>query len=417
MPADYNAETAILGAIKTNVKIIDDIMLAPQVFLNAKNRAMYVEMMAMHSNNIEINEITFYERIKNRTDLSASDFVSVEPWATANVQYYVDIVKKNYAIEKIRLLNLEIQDRIKTGDPGSILEFIDKSITDLQFDRGRKIITNQDMLLDASKTLEDRYLNNRSKMIKTGIFSIDSKVGGWGYGTFNVIASRPSIGKTALALFCAYEIARTEKVGYFSLEMVLEQLHDRVCAMSSGVNIHAIRSGFLNKKDFDLCMGGLGSFFERSIFFDDTPYLRLRELKSKIRKMVRQGAKVIFVDYLTLVKINIKGMPRHEKVGVLCKELKKLAAENGIALVALSQLGRASEAAKPTLSDLRQSGEVEEDADMIILLDRKRDSNELKIDIAKNRHGPIASVAVYFERATGRFKEYEDREERDENLL
>lgn len=401
---DTKAEQAVLGCLKEDPKLFDYLFIDSDYFTDSRFKTVFKIMRDMYDKGKEINDITFTDFLqKHGTPILPSVFIGIETRPTGNVKYYVDILKDIFILNKYQRLANEISDRIKQKDPAAMIEFVDKYITDMNTVNGKPIVSNQEFLVGQAGNLDERLKTKSNIILKTNISVFDTVIKGYDRGTLNIIAARPSIGKSAFMLNMAYEMARRYKVGIFSLEMTLEMLHDRVTALNSGVDLHNIKSGELLQREFKLCHDGLSKVYDRQLWLDDTAYIRFGELKAKIRQMIRYGVEIVFIDYLTLIKYNLKGIPRFERVGMLCKELKKIAAENKLAIVVLSQLNRNAEDKQPSLADLRMSGEVEEDADSITLLHRDRSSDDLFIYVAKNRNGPTGDTHIIFERSTGRF--------------
>jgi replicative DNA helicase len=177
------------------------------------------------------------------------------------------------------------------------------------------------------------------------------------------------------------------------------------------INSYAMKYGNLNKKDFSRMMLSFEKLNNENIYIDDTPNIKLRQLKSNALVMVRKGVKIIFVDYLTLIQLeDAKNIPRYERVGIIIKSIKQLSRELNIPIVVLSQVRRESEGKRPTLADLRQSGEIEEDADIICFIHGERERDEREFIVAKNRDGGLDIIKLHFNRPCLRFDDIEKEE-------
>jgi len=254
-------------------------------------------------------------------------------------------------------------------------------------------------LPEAVEQIEKAYrTSGELQKVTSGYTQIEKLTNGFQPGDLIILGARPSIGKTSLALNMATRISvkYSVPVGFFSCEMSRQQLVNRIIAAEGKINLAGIRSGVIRESDFSRITGVCAKLYLSQLIIDDTPDISLAQLKSKSRQMKRMGCQIIFVDYLTLIRYGKAQVPRHERVGEISKSLKSLARELEIPIMALSQVGRSAEGRMPTLSDLRQSGEIEEDADLIMLLHRERDQQETRICVAKNRNGATDTVSLAF---------------------
>ena len=292
-----------------------------------------------------------------------------------------------------------VQDQLKAGkDPGEIKESLEAALTKLSTRRTKQIAHIRDLLGKVLDKVEDRY-NNKGKLpgIPTGFSQLDFLTGGLQDGDFIILGARPSIGKTAFALCMARAAAGAGyPVGFFSLEQ--SQSPDRLLAAETSVNIVNMRTGYLLPDDFHRLVDGCNKLSNMDIYFDHYSY-KLIDILSQARRMVRMGCKVLFIDYLTLIQYGESGMRTFERVGEISHSLKRVARELNVPLVCLSQLNREAEGKRPNLAELRMSGEIEQDADMVIFLHRSRkaETMETVVDIAKQRNGPIEDFQVMFE--------------------
>lgn len=332
-----------------------------------------------------------------------SFLAGLNPMTSGNVGYYAGRIRDCSRRRGI----VSIMHRVKDALEGPVeitLEEIEKGLVELQDGDGNDLRMLRDVLDPALKMIEDRYrLHGKPPGISTGFFRIDAPLGGLQNGNLVIIGARPSIGKTALALSMTLNIAKAGgRVGFFSCEMTAEQLVIRALSSVGRVNSQSLSSGYLTQDDFSRIVDAGEPLMRAQVIIDDTPNITLTLLKNRARRMKRLGAAVIFVDYLTLIRHGDARMPRWERVGEISKNLKQLARELNIPVVAMSQVGRDADDRMPTLSDLRQSGEIEEDADVILLLHRDRKKAEddqdytTQVDIAKNRHGATQLVELVF---------------------
>ncbi|OQX56106.1 MAG: replicative DNA helicase, partial [Candidatus Cloacimonas sp. 4484_209] len=252
--------------------------------------------------------------------------------------------------------------------------------------------------------------------IETGIRLLDTMTGGFQKSDFIIIAGRPSMGKTAFALDIALHTAIDKKipVGFFSLEMSQEQLVQRMLGMEAKVDLAKLRTGFLSDEEWAKLTAAAGKLSEAELYIDDSARLTHLELRAKARRLKsRVDVGIIFVDYLQLLDATAKADTRQQEVAIISRSLKALSKELNIPIVALSQLSRAHKTRadqKPILSDLRESGAIEQDADVVIFIYRKLESpdpkerNTAEIIIRKQRNGPIGTVLASFVEKYATFK-------------
>jgi replicative DNA helicase len=240
----------------------------------------------------------------------------------------------------------------------------------------------------------------------SGFYDLDNTLSGFQNGDLIVIAARTSIGKTAFALNIAEYISLNNvKCVFFSCEMAPKQICKRLLSSLAKIPHRAMVTGNLGDgSTFAKMEEAYDKLWSSQFYADFTPLIPFHELKSKCRIAVRNGCKIVFVDYLTLIKYGDNKMPRWERTGELVKELKTMAIQLNIPVIVLSQLNRQAEGQKPTLAELRQSGEIEEHSDIIIFLHRDRGESETEMIIAKHRNGGTGSFPLFFNEQQVRFE-------------
>jgi replicative DNA helicase len=410
-----NYEVQILGAIKLNQNIIDDYALTDSIFLNSKHKQFFNIMNHIHNKGKKIDLATVYEEIKN-TDLKISDYDSFEMYSDANVQFYIDQQKETWRLEKLSRLSYRINDMLKDTEALEIVQQIDKDITDLVDMNENDNVLIRECLIPALNQIEEAYkAGGKIRGISTGFNSIDTVTNGFQDENLIIIGARTGIGKTSISLKMAYNIAkRGDPVGYYSLEMSKIELTHRLMAMETNQNLSCLLSGKMRYSDFNSLTEISEVINKLPLYINDTPNLSLMKFKAKARQLKRRGVKIIFVDHITLFNIHEFKMPKNEAIGEVSRNIKNLARELKIPIVVLSQLKREAENKKPTLSDLRWSGDIEENADQIIFLHRKRDESnkeaelETEIIVAKNRNGANDIVKLIFEKKYTLYKECND---------
>jgi replicative DNA helicase len=279
----------------------------------------------------------------------------------------------------------------------------------------------------------ERIKHGNPSGVKSGFAQLDDMTGGFQPSEFIVIGARPSVGKTAFAITIAVDIAikRKEPVGFFSAEMTSMAIMERILSAEAKVDSKRIRSALLRTQDTTSIIDAAGRIYEGKLYIQDTPHIKLFDLRSQARRMKREkGIKILFIDYISLINPESNAnVPRHEQVAEISRSLKSLARELQIPVVALSQVSRDAEGKEPNLANLRESGSVEQDADVVILLHRDRlvdpehmENNkqsepvimlngfavqETKVILAKQRNGETGIIRMGFQKQLVKFVELE----------
>ena len=394
-------EYKLLSALIHDSDKLDEIEISVEDFYDGKNQRVFKGIVWALQQNKQPDQLL----LADICNLEPAYWAHINPVSAANIQFYADSVQRLSHLRKLEEIGKTIQDQLKAKkDPGEIMEALETGLTNLSVGHSKQIEHIRDSLGKTIEKIEYSY-NNRGKLpgIPTGFEQLDFLTGGLQKGEFIVIGARPSIGKTALALGMARAAAGAGyPVGFFSLEQ--SQSPERMLAAETCINIVNMRTGYLKEGDFSRLVDGCNKLANLTIYFDHFSY-KLSDIRSQARRMVRMGCKILFIDYLTLIQYGTSGMRTFERVGEISHSLKWLARDLDIPLVCLSQLNREAEGKRPTLSELRMSGEIEQDADMVIFLhrDRKSETNETVVDVAKQRNGPIEDFIVMFEPAFTKF--------------
>ena len=374
--------------------------------------------------------VTLTEELKNRQTLDAiggipyiTSLASGVPIA-ANVRHYAEIVERKSILRKLIKASQEIIHLSYSSDieVSEVIEQAQKSIYDISQDRSdRGFVSIKDVLLDTFDKIEELY-ENKTKItgMTTGFIDLDKKLSGFHKTDLILIASRPSMGKSALALNLAQNAAAKAgaSVAVFSLEMSKEQLMLRLIASESMVELGKIRVGNLNGEEWTKIANAMIPLSQSRIFFDDTPGISVMEIRSKCRRLkMEKGLDLVLIDYLQLMEGDRSSENRQQEIASISRNLKIMAKELDCPVIALSQLSRAPELRanhRPILSDLRESGAIEQDADLVMFLYRDEyyhpDSdkkNIAEIIIAKHRHGEIGTVDLIW---LGQFQKFLDYE-------
>jgi replicative DNA helicase len=345
---------------------------------------------------------------------------------TANVMYYTQIVKEKALLRALINASSEIVDAVRNiGDAQEVLEYAEKrifSIAEARATRTYDLLSN--VMHDVFEQIEE--LKNRAQKgegdlvtgVSTGFKSLDRMTSGFHRSELIIIAARPSMGKTSFAANIATNMALQSNiaVAIFSLEMSKEQLANRILCSEAKVDLHKVRTGQISDEEWEKLVQKAGELSKSRLIFDDEPDLTPRMLRAKARRMKREyGIEVIFIDYLQLMSSRSKSYEsRQQEITEISRSLKLLARELNITVVALSQLSRAVEQRedkRPRLSDLRESGAIEQDADLVMFLyrdsyykrkkdepgkDSLNDEHEAELILGKQRNGPVGTIKLTF---------------------
>lgn len=421
-PQNLEAEQAVLGAILLDNDVFHQVIeaLDEEDFYRGAHRKIYAAMVELYSKNEPVDLITLTEQITQKNQLDhvggpayLSSLVDTIPTA-ANVQHYAKIVREKSILRKTISAATEIVTRgyENNEDVDSLLDFAENSIfriSDYQIKPSfyplREIIKSSFVTIE--KLFEKRELVSG---IPSGFEDLDHLTSGFQNSDLIIIAGRPSMGKTSFALNIAQHAAinKSIPVAVFSLEMSKEQIAIRMLCSEARIDAHKLRGGFLSESDWPKLTRAAGTLSEAAIFVDDTAGINVLEMRAKARRLRKdQGLALIVVDYLQLMRDKTVSESREQEISSISRSLKGLAKELEIPVIALSQLNRRLEERqdkRPQLADLRESGAIEQDADVILFVYREevyhKDDADKKgkaeIIIGKQRNGPIGTVQLTF---------------------
>ncbi len=435
-PQNTDAEASLLGAILIDtdalVKIADKI--DSYDFYDEKHRYIYEAVTLLYDKHSPIDVLTLSDQMKVNTTLEAiggssylAELTNFVPTA-AHVEQYAEIVAQK-ALRR-RLIKAA-QDITTMGfnETNQLQELIEEAETRL-FEVSQKHVkqdvTSLETILSESFERLDELHKDKGKIrgVPTGFKDMDNLLAGFQKSDLIVLAARPSMGKTALALNLAHNVAigSNQPVLMFSLEMSKEQLVDRMLAMESGVDAWALRTGNLTDIDFEKIGQAMGTLSEAQIYIDDSPSITVSELRTKARREAHShDLGLIVVDYLQLMSGGAKfgDGNRVQEISEISRGLKAVARELKVPVLALSQLSRSVESRSPQipqLADLRESGSIEQDADVVAFIYREDYYNPetdrrniTDILIKKHRNGPIGSLELYFDREKQRFRTLDNK--------
>ena len=431
LPNNLDAERSVLGAIILDNNALNPAVehLKPEDFFLDQHRRVFTQMIALGESQQAIDLVTLTEELHRRGDLDASGGA---PYLAAladgmprvsNVEHYARIVKEKAMLRNLIHATHNIQQRAFEGEDGAdtILDNAESSIFALAEDRVKAgLIPIKDIVRDNFERLERIFREGKSITgVATGYGELDKLTSGLQPSELLILAARPSQGKTALALNLAENISIRggHPTAIFSLEMSKESLLQRLVASVAQIDAHKFRTGHLSKDDWRRMTDALGVIAAAPLWMDDAGSISVLEIGAKARRLKRdKGLSLLIVDYLQLITARGRFGNRNEEVSSISRALKGLAKELQIPVLVLSQLTRAPERDDrgPQLSDLRESGAIEQDADVVMFIYRphffkqgatpeEREETELKI--AKQRNGPTESVKFVFRSRLTRFEE------------
>lgn len=420
-PHNLEAEQATLGAMLLDWSSVSDVVayLRSDRFYSQQNQVIFDSLMSLFSSGIKGDMLTLIDDLTKKGKLEAAGGVSyissltdVVP-TSANVDYYAKIVLDQSTRRDLIKISSEIKAESfdETKESRGILEEAEQKIFKLtDVNQSTKVQEMKDVIPRTVDIIDKRSKSKNSLSgIPSGITEFDSMTSGFQNNEMTIIGARPSMGKTALALSMMEYIAIIKQIpcGFFSLEMAADQIGQRLLSQKARIPGTKLRSGMLTYSDFQKLQDAAGECYSAPLYIVDTPNMKLLDLRAMARRMkVNQKVQIIFIDYIGLIQSENSEAPVYEQQSAISKSLKSLARELEIPIVVLCQVARDAEGNEPTLSQLRGSGSIEQDADMVVFIsgERKKQKEgeeynpvqDRKLVIAKQRNGPIGDVDVLF---------------------
>lgn len=418
-PHSVEAEQSVLGSILLDKEAMISVSetLVPEDFYKEAHKVIYESMLKLYNSQSEIDLITLTDELRDQgylDDIGGIAYITslstVVP-TTSNIKYYVNIVKeKSISRQLISAAN----DIINLGYDGSakveyVLENAEKKIFDISQERTTNDFQPINQVISEALSMLEKLYEEKNDVtgLTTGFRDLNKKINGLQRSDLLLIAARPAMGKTAFALNLVQNAALKgdASVAVFSLEMSKEQLVQRMIASQSTVELKKIKTGTLADNDWPRITDGMAILSGAKIHIDDTPGIKISELRSKCRKLkIEKGLDLVLIDYLQLMEGEGQNESRQQEIAKISRSLKILAKELDCPVVALSQLSRAPEQRadhRPMLSDLRESGSIEQDADIVMFLYRDEyynpdteKKNIGEVIVAKNRHGETGTVEL-----------------------
>ncbi len=433
-PQNLEAEQSILGAILIDNDALPKALeiLDPEDFYKLSHRKIFYAMTELFDRNEAIDLITITDYLRKKDELEAvggisylSSLVNMIPTA-ANIKYHSHIVRERALLRGLLRSATEIASKVYEDnlDAEDLVDYAEKSIFDISDKRIKaSFVTLKEVIKDSFEMIEHLYDKKETITgVPSGFRDLDDLTTGFQKGDLIIVGGRPSMGKTAFVLNIAQHVGLElkEPIAIFSLEMAKEQLAFRILCAEAMVNSNSIRKGFIKKEDWHRLTSAASNLTGAPIFIDDSSGISVLELRAKARRLkMEHGLSLVIVDYLQLMRGKGSFERREQEISDISRSLKGLAKELSVPVIAVSQLNRSVEQRRPPtpiLADLRESGAIEQDADVIIFLYRGEIYNKeskkghAEVIIAKQRNGPTGTVNLTFISNCTRFMNMTDRE-------
>ncbi|HEX3075209.1 MAG TPA: replicative DNA helicase [Ignavibacteriales bacterium] len=446
-PAAPEVEMSVLGAMLIDKEAVPKVveLLSPSSFYMKEHQIIFEAMLSLFNANEPIDTVSLYEELKKRSALESCggavyiSKLSQNIASAANVEYHAKIILEKHILRSIIESSLDTAKLAysNTEDAFDLLDEAERKIFQIAEEHFKKSYKQMDRAVkEAMEYIESIHSNQaQSFSVPTGFYQLDDLLGGFQKSDLIIIAARPSMGKTAFALSLARNAAIDHKVpvAIFSLEMATVQIVIRMLCSEAKIDIHSVRSGKLPDKDGQKLSRNIHKLSEAPIYIDDSPAQTILEIRSKVRRLkAEKNVGLVIIDYLQLMTVSSKMESREREISHISRSLKSLAKELNIPVVALAQLNRAVEARndkRPMLSDLRESGSIEQDADVVLfihrpeyyglLTDKDGNSNQgiAEVIVGKQRNGPTGDARLMFIKEHGRFENGEFQRQIEESSV
>jgi replicative DNA helicase len=421
-PNDIDAEKSVLGAVLIDSSAINNVaeILRQEHFYKKEHSLIFQSMLELFEKRNPIDVVTLKDHLTKKGILKEigggeylAELLNSVP-TSAYSEHYANIVKSSYVKRKlIEVASRSVETAFEnTGEIQELIDNIESSIFALASEyQHRDFIPMKEILVESFEKLEEFLKTGKTNRgIPTGFSALDNKLAGLHKSNLVILAARPGVGKTTFALNIALHAALKEKkpVGFFSLEMSKEELVDRLLVGHADIDAWRLKTGKLSDEDTKKLVSAMGELSEAQIYIDDTPGLSILEMRTKARKLkAEKGLDLLVVDYLQLANGGKRFESRVQEVSYISQGLKNLARELQIPVLSLSQLSRAVEQRgdkKPQLADLRESGAIEQDADVVMFIYAEEDTDDLldasqrmvKVSVAKHRAGATGEIDLLF---------------------
>jgi len=428
-PQSNDAEMAVLGSMLLEESAISQAieLLDETSFYKDAHKKIFNVIISIYSQSKPVDLVTTTELLKKQKmldDVGGASYIAslTETVPTsANIKHYARIVREKYVMRSLISTGTQIVAEAykEESNPEELLDRSEKMIFDITTRKAEpSSVSLKELVKDSIETIDGLYQRKENITgVATGFHEFDIMTAGMQPSDLVIVAGRPSMGKSALATCIAEHAGMIEKIPtvIFSLEMAKEQLVQRMLCSHAKVDFHKVRTGFLSQSDWPKLTNAAGKLAESPIFIDDTPSISALELRAKARRLKSQhDIGLVIVDYLQLMRSTVSSDNRQQEISEISRALKALAREVRAPVIAISQLSRAVESRadrRPQLSDLRESGAIEQDADLVTLLLREEYYNPTpenrgiaELIIAKQRNGPVGSLNLAFIKEYTRFE-------------
>ena len=442
LPYSMQAEQSVLGAALLQADIIPELveLLRPEMFYARQNGQIFAEMVRLFTAGQTVDFVTLLDAVAGEGVFESADAAKVYLTGLAetvpsisNVQAYAKIVQEKYLVRQLMGAAKDILEQSgEEPDADLLLESAEQKIYEIRSGRDTSALTSiSSVIVDTLVNLQKIAGPDRDKYagIPTGFTYLDTVLTGMGRSDLIILAARPGMGKTSFALNIATNVAKKQKipVAIFSLEMTKDQLTSRILSAEAGIDSQAFRTGKLKDEDWDDLARASEMLHDAPIYMDDTSGITIPEVKAKIRRINQDPSRpdigLVIIDYLQLMTSGRRTENRVQEISDITRNLKIMAKELNVPVIALSQLSRSAEKAtgrsdhRPQLSDLRDSGSIEQDADVVLFLyrqayynshqdgaeEQQADERTAECIVAKNRHGETSTVQLGWDGAHTRF--------------
>jgi len=433
-PSAVDVEVAILGAMMLSPEAVPKVIenLQPDCFFDKRNSIIYEAMLSLFESNEPIDSVSLYEELKKNNQIESCggpvyiSKLAQDVSSAANVEYHSKVVLEKWILRKLISASMDIATEAYKGteDVFDILDIAEKTIFEITEAGLKESYKGMERAVQEAiehiEAIHSRELASFS--VPTGFYELDDMLGGFQKSDLIIVAARPSMGKTAFALSAARNSAIDHNVpiAIFSLEMATIQLVIRLICAEAKINAHNVRTGNFKAADGPRISRTANKLREAPIYIDDTPGQNVLEIRAKARRLkAEKNIGLIIIDYMQLMTGASKSQSREQEISTISRSLKTLAKELNVPVIALSQLNRAVESRtdkRPQLSDLRESGSIEQDADVVIFLSRPEyygltqfadgESTEgiAEVIVGKQRNGPTGDVRLKFVKEFARFE-------------
>ncbi|WP_099320888.1 replicative DNA helicase [Anaerococcus sp. Marseille-P3625] len=434
LPYDFLAEKAIIGSIIKKNETFDraNQIIKPVDFYDSRTQRIYKSIVTMFEKDIKVDEVSLISQLRNENileEVGGEEFIAeitLSSFYTPNIDTYAKTVKEKSLLRNLIEASADIMEDSyrQSDDIGTILEKAESKIFDISQDRlNDGLVRVSDTLDETIQKINELSLNDGNITgVPTGLSLVDMKLSGLQQSQLILLAARPAMGKTALGLTIAWNAAKAGKsVGFFSLEMSSLQLNYRLISMVSLIELDQVMNGRIKDHEWQLLFDSVKEIASKDLYVDETPAISLSEMRSKLKRLkAEKGLDLVVIDYLQLMTAEGNKENRQNEIASISRGLKSLSKELNCPILSLAQLSREADKRadhRPILSDLRESGAIEQDADVVMLLYREDYYNEeenpniAKIIVAKHRNGSTGTLDLFFNKPCTTFRDLSLKEE------